>query len=41
MKRIEIAADAQYGELVVVQEVEPLGTKRRLLCKCSCGGLPV
>lgn len=39
MKRIEIAADAEFGELVVVQEVEPLATKRRFLCKCSCGTL--
>lgn len=39
MKRIEINADSEFGELVVVQEVEPLGTKRRFLCKCSCGAL--
>ena len=41
MKRIEIAADAQYGDLVVVQEVESIAEKRRFLCKCSCGALPV
>ena len=37
MKRLEIAEDAKFGDLVVVQEVEPSGTKRRFLCKCSCG----
>jgi|688.fasta_scaffold04177_26 hypothetical protein len=37
MKKLEIAADAKYGNLVIVQEVEPLGTKRRFLCACSCG----
>ena len=41
MKRLEIADGAEYGELVVVQEVEPLLSKRRFLCKCSCGALPV
>lgn len=41
MKRLEIAADAQYGDLVAIQEVESIGTKRRFLCKCVCGSLPV
>jgi len=40
MKRLEIAEDAKYGDLVVVQEVEAAGTKRRFLCKCSCGASP-
>lgn len=39
MKRIEITADAEFGELVVVQEVEQRLSKRRFLCKCSCGAL--
>ena len=39
MKRIEIADGAQYGDLVAIQEVEQLGTKRRFLCKCVCGTL--
>jgi hypothetical protein len=39
VKRLEIAADAEYGDLVVVQEVEQLATKRRFLCKCSCSTL--
>jgi hypothetical protein len=37
MKRLEVAADATFGELVVVKEVEPVSKKRRFLCKCSCG----
>jgi hypothetical protein len=37
MKKLEIADGAKYGDLVVVQEVEPNGTKRRFLCTCSCG----
>lgn len=41
MKRIEIASDEKFGELTVVQEVEPLKTKRRFLCKCSCGESPI
>ena len=39
MKRIEIADGAEYGELVAIQEVESIETKRRFLCKCSCGSL--
>lgn len=41
MKRIEVAADAKFGELTVIQEVEPAGTKRRFLCKCVCGASPI
>jgi hypothetical protein len=41
MKRLEIAADAKFGDLVVVQEVEPIANKRRFLCKCSCGAEPI
>lgn len=41
MKRIEINADAQYGDLVAIQEVESIAGKRRFLCKCVCGALPV
>lgn len=41
MKRLEIASDVQYGDLVVVQEVESIEGKRRFLCKCVCGALPV
>ena len=37
MKRLEIAADEKYGELVMVQEVEQISSKRRFLCECSCG----
>ncbi len=37
MKRLEVAADATFGELLVVKEVEPVSKKRRFLCKCSCG----
>ena len=40
MKRLEIAEDAKFGDLVVIQEVEAAGTKRRFLCKCSCGASP-
>lgn len=41
MKRLEIAANATFGELTVVQEVEPMSKKRRFQCKCSCGAEPV
>ena len=27
----------QYGDLTVEKEIEPQGTHRRFLCKCSCG----
>ena len=37
MKKLEVAVDAKYGDLVVVQEVEPAGTKRRFLCECAGG----
>lgn len=36
MKRLEIAADEKFGDLVTIQEVEPNGTKRRFLCRCVC-----
>lgn len=41
MKRLEISADATFGELTVVKEVESVSNKRRFLCKCSCGAEPV
>ena len=37
MKKLEVAVDAKYGDLVVIQEVESAGTKRRFLCECACG----
>lgn len=41
MKKLEVTVDAKYGNLVVIQEVEPAGTKRRFLCECACGATKV
>jgi hypothetical protein len=36
MRRVNVVAGDQYGDLTVVREVASVG-KRRFLCKCSCG----
>lgn len=36
MKRLEVHPGTEYGELVVIREVESKG-KRHFLCSCSCG----
>lgn len=37
MHRLKIADGKKYGKLVLLEEVEASGTKRRFRCKCSCG----
>ena len=37
MKRIEIQSGEHYGKLVVIREVLPSTTPRKVLCKCECG----
>ena len=36
MKRIVVNPGDEYGDLVVVRELETSG-KRRFLCRCACG----
>lgn len=40
MKKIEVASGAQFGDLVVVREIDQGKGKRKFLCKCSCGASP-
>ncbi len=35
-KKIEVTEGQKYGKLTIIQEVSPIGSKRRILCKCDC-----
>ena len=38
-KRNEVIEGQKYGKLTIIKEVSPIGSKRRILCKCDCGNI--
>ena len=38
-KRNEVTEGQKYGKLTIIKEVSPIGSKRRILCKCDCGNI--
>ena len=36
-KKVEVTEGQKYGRLTIIKEVSPIGSKRRILCKCDCG----
>lgn len=38
-KKIEVIEGQKYGKLTIIKEVSPIGSKRRILCKCDCGNI--
>lgn len=37
--KIEVTEGQKYGKLTIIKEVSPIGSKRRILCKCDCGNI--
>lgn len=37
--KIEVIEGQKYGKLTIIKEVSPIGSKRRILCKCDCGNI--
>lgn len=38
-KKVEVIEGQKYGRLTIIKEVSPIGSKRRILCKCDCGNV--
>ena len=37
--KIEVTEGQKYGKLTIIKEVSPIGSERRILCKCDCGNI--
>lgn len=37
--KIKVTEGQKYGKLTIIKEVSPIGSKRRILCKCDCGNI--
>lgn len=38
-KKVKVTKGQKYGRLIIIKEVSPISSKRRILCKCGCGNI--